>query len=134
MKLYHATSLDNLSSIMSSGFNPHTCLTSNYDQALYYAETVEDEGHSSTIIELEFDDLIAAVGEDNLIPDHVSLSEPITSTLSLSEREVHEQWARSEGTWRDSLQLVDSVVCEARVPAELLSCEDFVPPAQSATA
>jgi hypothetical protein len=124
MKLYHATDRAKLAAVMEVGLNARTCLTSNYDQALYYAETIEDEGLSSTIIELDLDGLIAAVGEENLIPDHPSISEPITTTLELSEDEVHDAWEACDGTWQDSLDIVNSIVCTVPIPASLLSCED----------
>jgi hypothetical protein len=125
MKLYHATDRANIASVMTDGLNAHSCLTDNYDQALYYGETIEDEGFVSTIIELDLDALVAAVGEENLIPDHPSISEPITTTLSLSEDEVHEAWDECEGTWRDSLEIVSSIVCTVRIPSALLSCDDY---------
>lgn len=125
MKLYHATDRAKIASVMENGLNARSCLTSNYGQALYYAETIEDEGCGSTIIELDLDALVASVGDESLIPDYPSISEPITTTLDLSEDEVHEAWEASEGTWRDSLEIVNSIVCTVTVPSELLSCDDY---------
>lgn len=125
MKLYHATARNTLASVMTDGLLARSCLTSNYDQAVYYGETIEDEGLDSTIVELDLDALVAAVGEQSLIPDHPSIAEPITTTLDLSEDEVHEAWEACVGTWRDSLEIVNSIVCTVPIPADLLSCEDY---------
>lgn len=127
MKLYHATGKDRLESVMEIGLAAHSCLTNNYDQAVYYCESIEDEGRASTIVELGLNDLVAAVGEENLAPDHPSISEPITTTLDLSEDEVHEAWEACDGTWRDSLEIANSIVCFVPIPAELLSCDDYAP-------
>lgn len=125
MKLYHATDRAKIASVMENGLNPRSCLTSNYGQALYYAETIEDEGCDSTIIELDLDALVARVGDESLLPDHPSLSEPITTSLTLTEEEVHEAWEACDGTWRDSLEIVNSIICTVRIPAELLSCSEY---------
>jgi hypothetical protein len=125
MKLYHATDRAKIASVMENGLNARSCLTNNFDQALYYAETIEDEGCVSTIVELDLDALVASVGDESLIPDHPSISEPITTTLDLSEDEVHEAWEACEGTWRDSLEIVNSLVCTVPIPAALLSCGDY---------
>jgi hypothetical protein len=125
MKLYHATDRAKIASVMENGLNARSCLTNNFDQALYYAETIEDEGCVSTIVELDLDDLVASVGDESLIPDHPSISEPITTTLDLSEDEVHEAWEACEGTWRDSLEIVNSIVCTVPIPAVLVSCGDY---------
>ncbi len=123
MRLYHATPIDNVDAIMTEGLRPGAYLTNSTDQADYYAETIVDEGKTPVILELELSDLLSSVGEDHIVPDHPSISEPITSTLDLTEEEVHTAWAAAEGTWRESLEIVNSVRVEAVIPAGILSCE-----------
>ena len=129
MKLYHATAMSNLQDIMENGLRDGVYLTNSWKQALYYVETIEDEDEdaSGVVVELELSDLLAAVGDEAILPDRESISEPITSTLGRSEDEVHAAWAVSGGTWRDSLEIVASVRVEAPIPARILACEDYVP-------
>jgi hypothetical protein len=123
MRLYHATSIDSLEAIMTEGLRAGTCLTNNSDQADYYAETISDEGKVPVILELDLSELILSVGEDHIEPDHPSIAEPITSTLELTEDEVHEAWEAAEGTWRESLDIVNNVRVRAAIPATILSCD-----------
>lgn len=125
MLLYHATSTEKMMSVMTQGLLAGSCLTDSPEQADYYAETIRDEGMEAVIVELDLDDLVAAVGEENIAPDHASISEPITSTIERSEDEVHEAWEAAEGTWRESLDIVSSIRITVPVPAHILRCEEF---------
>lgn len=125
MRLYHATPTDNIEAIMMEGLRSGAYLTNSPDQADYYAETISDEGKVPVIVELELSELLLTVGEDHIAPDHASIAEPITSTLELTEDEVHEAWEAAEGTWRESLEIVNSVRVEASIPASILSCEAY---------
>lgn len=127
MRLYHATSRDSVESIMAEGFQAGVYLTNSWKQARYYCETISDEGKSPVVIELELEDLLSAVDEKHIVPDGESISEPITSTLKISEDEVHEAWKASGRTWRDSLEIVASIRIEAPIRADILHCDSFSP-------
>jgi hypothetical protein len=127
MRLYHATSAINIEAVMTDGLRKGAYLTNSPEQAEYYAETIADEGQTPVIIELELSDLLSAVGDDHIFPDHASIAEPITSTLELTEDEVHEAWSEAEGTWRDSLEIVSCIRVEASIPARILHCEEYLP-------
>lgn len=125
MRLYHATSTDNIEAIIKDGLRSGAYLTNSAEQAEYYADTISDEGKVPIIIELDLSELISAVGEDNIEPDHPSIAEPITSTLELDEDEVYEAWEEAEGTWRDSLEIVNSVKVKAAIPSNIISFDNY---------
>jgi hypothetical protein len=128
MRLFHATAIENMDSIMSRGIDECCYLTSSPEQAAYYCETIEEEGKASTIVELDLADLLANVDVALIYPDGESLAEPITSTLNMSDHEVQDAWRRSSKTWQDSLDIVRSIKCDAAVPAHILRCDDYLPP------
>jgi hypothetical protein len=110
---------------MTEGLRAGAYLTNSPDQADYYADTISDEGKVPVVLELELSELLLSVGEDHITPDHPSIAEPITSTLDLTEEEVHEAWEAAEGTWRESLEIVNSVRVETPIPAAILSCDAY---------
>lgn len=83
------------------------------------ASALRAEGYSCLI------SLLHASTEESLVPDYASISEPITTTLDLSEDEVREAWEAWGGTWRDSLDIVNSIVCTVPIQGAPLSCSDY---------
>ena len=121
MKLYHACAIDDLDSILSEGLRAGSYLTGNEGIADYYVETIEDEEKDACILEIDLDDLIAAVGEAAIGVDRPSVAEPLCHTLGVTEGEVADAWRKCAGTWRDSLEIVGSVQVSVPIPPALLS-------------
>lgn len=121
MKLYHACSTEDVEAIFAEGLRSGSYLTDSEAVAGYYAETIEDEGKVSCILELDLDALTAAVGEAALEVDDPSVAEPLSYVLQTSDDAVQAEWEASAGTWRDSLAIVRSIRVSAPVPAALLS-------------
>lgn len=109
-RLFHATERENLESIMQSGLLPRTCFGTE-DMSAYYAEDMKDP-----VMLFIFADM--KIFEKTFAPDMPSLNEPITSCLELSEEEVWEHWAASDGTALDCLEIAGAVQCRKGIPAE----------------
>lgn len=120
MILLHVCRGADVDGILTEGLRAGSYLTSREEVAGYYAETIEDEGETPAILELDFDALIVLVGQDGLEPDRPSIAEPITIALGCSEADVQAAWAASAGTFQDSLRIVGSLRVRPAVPAILL--------------
>ena len=98
IKLYHGTSEENYSKIMASGFLDPIYLTSNDEQAQYYAEVCSDDDESSPVI------LTVEVDTAFLMADTSSFDEPLSYTLQfhgLSEKDWHEAITSGEIEYPD---------------------------------
>ncbi|MCR1345339.1 hypothetical protein NRY68_05895 [Acidithiobacillus ferrooxidans] len=114
--LLHATSVENMELIKSSGMLARSYWTNDTDLAAYYAETVEDDGFESVIIAVRLKDLDEAF----IQPDYPGLEEPITGVLGSTEERIWKKWEASERGWINSLSIVHSVRYIEPIQASLL--------------
>ena len=105
--LYHATPVEKLESIRKEGVAPISYWGS-IETAEYYAEDTE-----SVIIGVP----ISAFDHNLLEPDYPGIEEPVTySTIGKPESQVIAEWSACEGTWQDSLEIIESVRYKGVVP------------------
>jgi hypothetical protein len=103
--LYHGTSDVYKQNIAKNGLKPPS-FWGTEEVARYYAEEiVAEEGGSPLIIEAP----LSKFDQTLLSPDDNSIAEPLTYTLGKTEDEVEDEWGESDGSWRDSLEIVGSV-------------------------
>lgn len=132
--LFHATDEVSAQTILKEGFLPGAYFTDMAEIAAYYAETVCDEGKEPVVLAVDLSDLLSRMDEKDVLPDFVSIEEPITTVLGKSEDQVIDEWVSSEKTWRDSLKVCGGLRCMDAVPAEIVSLDDeFVLPEAPAT-
>ncbi len=112
IKLYHGTSENKYSLIKKQGFLNPGYLTSDDEQANYYAECVAEEDGSAEVI------LTVKVDTDSLKADTASYNEPLSYILKandLSEDDWHEAIENGEikypnnDDWHISLECVKCV-------------------------
>jgi hypothetical protein len=112
-ELYHGTSDLYKQDILKNGIQAPS-YWGTVEIAEYYAKVIaEESGGNPLIIKIplsEFDQSL-------LKPDHNSIAEPLTFTLGKSDEDVWEEWelVPDPGTWRDSLDIVESVIYDATV-------------------
>jgi hypothetical protein len=78
----------------------------------YYAEVAaEEEGPEGeeAIVRVP----LSRFNRRLLKPDHNSIAEPLTYTLGADEKDLWRQWQKARGTWRDCLEIYESVRYEA---------------------
>lgn len=117
--LYHATDAANLDAIRAEGVRPGSYWSATIEMARYYAEAVSDEGGTPAILAVP----LATIRESEISVDMPSIVEPITSVLGRDEKSIARAWARSDGSWRESLRIVGSVRVHERIPADALRYE-----------
>lgn len=118
MKLFHATSQRNYESIVSDGFlSPSSFWAVNEEVHQYYLETISDEGENPVSISID----ISELDEAYLLPDMQGLEEPLSFTLKKSEEQIWDEWSKSEGSWRDSIEIIGSLMYSSAIPIE--KCE-----------
>lgn len=124
IKLYHGTSEKNYQLIKEQGFLNPGYLTSNEDQANYYAECVAEEDDSSEVI------LTVEVETTTLRADTASYNEPLSYILKrnkLKEDEWHESISKgeiiypSEEEWHISLEKVQCVKNIEKISLEYIT-------------
>lgn len=120
-RLYHACDASDLDAILRDGLRPGAWLTSSPEVADYYAEGIAEDGGTPAVVETGLDELVAAVGEEMVEPDRPGIAEPITRAIGKTEDEVHAEWEACGGSWRDSLEVVQSIRVMAAIPAAILS-------------
>jgi hypothetical protein len=112
IKLYHGTSSHCLNEIKEKGMPDGAYLTSDDEQAQYYAEVVSEENNAVPVI------LVIEVDTDNLWADRPSFDEPLHFTIdehANSEDDWHEMIENDEipypkqRDWQISLEYVKSV-------------------------
>lgn len=112
IKLYHGTSEENYQKIIDSGVLEPAYLTSNDEQAQYYAEVCSDDDESSPVI------LTVEVDTAFLMADTASFDEPLSYILSfhgLSEKQWHKAISSGEieypgkDRWDISLETTQNV-------------------------
>lgn len=124
-RLYHATSADVADALMAGGFDDRQSHWGTEPISEYYAETVDDEnpdeeeGKASAVLSV----LLSDLDQDLLHVDQPAVDEPICSAIGMKEHQVHEAWARCDGTWQDSLEISGSVVYRGAIAATLLTRE-----------
>ncbi len=110
-ELYHGTSDLHRQDILENGIQAPS-YWGTVEIAQYYAEeAVAEKGGNPLIVKVplsEFDQSL-------LKPDQNSIEEPLTYTLRKTEDEVWEEWEESDGTWQDSLEIVESVIYDSIV-------------------
>lgn len=114
--LYHATDRLNIESIMRDGLRPRTYFSSNAQLTDYYAETIKDEGGDPVVLRVD----IANLDEKFLSPDIHGIEEPIGFILGTTDSKIHNDWNRSKKTWRDSINLIQSLRYDASIDQGLL--------------
>lgn len=119
MKLYHATALENISTIRSLGLNAQSYFSSNKDLATYYLETIKDEGQEPVLLVIDSEDLDPRF----FTPDRPGIDEPISIVLGIKEEEVQKEWNASSKTWMDSIRIVGSLRYDTRVAASLINVD-----------
>ena len=124
--LYHATADANLDSIAHNGMRPGSYWTSSLSLALYYAETIKDEGNKPVILRTSIEELLQ-IDPAALQPDLPGIDEPITSVIGMSEERVQEKWAKSRQTWQSCLEIIGSLKFSASVPPWLIHHENGAP-------
>jgi hypothetical protein len=115
MYLYHATSLKRREKIRENGLKPGSYL-GEYDIAIYYAGTYEDNGKDADLIAIP----LSAIAHLNLVPDQNGIDEPLVATLATTQDEVLSEWEEGDKTWQDSLDLIRSLRCLDRIPPDLI--------------
>ena len=108
--LYHGTSDVHKDDILRNGIGKSYWGTA--EVAEYYAEVTVDEVGGDMIV---ISKPLSSFKEDLLEPDSNSIAEPLTYTLRKSEDQIASEWEESEGTWQDSLKIVESVIYNGRV-------------------
>lgn len=121
IKLYHGTSEKKYKIIKKQGFLNPGYLTSDDEQASYYAECVaEDDGSNEVILTVEVD-------TDTLKADTASYNEPLSYVLKqndISEDDWHEKIENgeieypSDKDWHVSLEFVKCVRNTEDIPLE----------------
>lgn len=119
MLLYHGTTATAAAKILTVGLvNAH--LSGDYDLACYYADcSAEESDGEPVVLEIEI-----AQDDEALLPDLIALTEPVSFAGLTSDELLERIAAHPEPpagmSWRDSLQLVSSVVYEGLLaPARL---------------
>ena len=112
-ELYHGTSDLYKQDILENGIQAPSYWGTAEIAAYYAKEVAEEYGGKPLIIKIplsEFDQSL-------LEPDHNSIAEPLTHILGKSDEDVGEEWEEvpEPGTWRDSLDIVESVIYNATV-------------------
>jgi hypothetical protein len=119
IKLYHGTSEKNYDLIKKQGFLNPGYLTSDDEQANYYAECVAEEDGSAEVI------LTVEVDTDSLRADTASYNEPLSYILKhneISEDDWHEAIENgeikypSDDQWHISLECVKCVKNTGNIP------------------
>ncbi len=127
IKLFHGTSTACIDNIKKEGLSKSTYLTSDDEQAQYYAECAAEEDGSKPHL------LVVLINTDNLEADLPSFNEPLTFALSkngLTEEEWHAAIEQDEipypelSDWRTSLQITESVYHRLPIPAKDIFFED----------
>ena len=121
--VYHATSEDNAESILSDGLKPGSYVTTSYELAEYYAETVEDEDEDAVVLAFTLTD------EDQLRPDFEGLYEPIMTVVRSefghqSESDVMDAWNKTDQSGPKCLELIGSAVVIGGVSPERITYAD----------
>lgn len=112
--LFHGTSTKFKNYILENGTKSPSYWGTE-EVAKYYAEeVVEQHGGKLLIIKVP----MSKFKEEFLKPDENSVAEPLTYTLGKTEDEVWEEWKESDGTWRDSFDIVSSVKYNAPLKIE----------------
>src|SRR3546814_406173 len=114
MFAWHATSAANIDAITRDGLRGPSYWSTDEDVLAYYIETVQDEGDSACIIEVD----LSSIDEAWLEPDLPGIEEPVK--CSLSDEEIWEDWQRSDQTWQDSVEIVGSVRCRETLAPGML--------------
>jgi hypothetical protein len=111
--LYHGTSQRKLHELLATGGTMTApSWWGSQEVAWYYAEDQEDrDGSSPVVIGVPLSRFDTA----HLEPDHNSIAEPITTVIGKTEDEVIEAWETAEGTWQESLDIVESVIYRAPI-------------------
>lgn len=121
--LYHGTSSKALQGIERTG-RVNRGYWGSREVAWYYAEvTAEEDGSEEEVVIAA---PLSAFDTSKLEPDNPSLAEPLTLTLNKSEEEVWEEWEQSQGTWEDSLAVVQSVYYDAPVSLETIGGDEAI--------
>lgn len=120
MDLFHVCNEEAAPRILAEGLWRGSFLTSSPAVAAYYAELIEEEGGTACVLALTLDAVLQAVGEAGVAPDRPSIAEPITTALGRTEAAVIADWTKSAGTWRDSLEIVASIMVTRPIPGHLL--------------
>lgn len=115
MKLYHVTDRENFKKIFNTGMRPYS-YWSNEDLVDYYSEDLDDP------VVLFID--IERLDEQYIEPDYPSVEEPITSSIGKSEEQVWEEWEASNGTWKDSLNIVGSIRYTKPIKPNLINIDE----------
>jgi hypothetical protein len=118
-KLYSATSVENLRSILAEGLRSGSYWTDNTDVAAYYRETIEDEGKQPITLQVDF----SALDLSYIKPDVNGIVEPLTYTLGVTEEEVSDAWDNSDQSWVASMQIIGSLRYMKVIPSDFLRIE-----------
>lgn len=116
MDLYHVTARENLAAIAAQGLKPRTYFSSSEELRDYYCSVVEDEGSDPVMLLVD----LSEFEPGHCQPDRPGIEEPITIALGKREDEIREAWEASAQTWRDSLEIVQSLRYDDWVPADRL--------------
>lgn len=115
-KLIHITSVGAIEKILVDGIRGVSYWAKEGAVSWYYQALFEDEGIRATAIELPLD----VLEQYQLEPDYPGLEEPLTHPLGMREEEVWEAWENTGGTWKDSLDVIQSVRVRLAIPAEVV--------------
>lgn len=102
--LTHVTGPSKLVAIRREGLRAPVYLCVDQRIAEYYAETVRDEKDTPVFLEVD----LGALQQGAIEPDYPGLEEPLTCALGVNESEIHAQWQRGAGGWKECLSLIGS--------------------------
>lgn len=77
---------------------------------------LQDEGGDPVVLRVD----IANLDEKFLSPDIHGIEEPISFILGTTDSKIHNDWNRSKKTWRDSINLIQSLRYDASIDQGLL--------------
>ena len=110
---YHATSLEKWEAIQASGEIQAGSYFAELDIAEYYLETIEDEGEDAVLLAIP----VSAFESDSQSLDSPGLAEPVCfSTRGMSEDDVHEAWAETDGSVEACIDLIGSFRYDKAIP------------------
>ena len=127
-RLYHGTSSSNIPGILSGGLNGPSCWGSKEVASYFATRECADSGGQPTLISIAIDEL----DQDAMAIDAQMLDFPVLTDISGADHGMLQaEWEQSAMTWRDCLEIYESVVFTKSVAVTESMLIDYQSPNQT---